>query len=119
MACDSCHDSARAPLITRGTLAPVSRRTRNLYAWKERTPDGRKRQIEAQLFGSKWKISSIHDDEEEWTVHAPPLLDDLIELEKKVFNKYQRKHNAWDQVLGVRKLIEAQLEPGDAKPWED
>ena len=23
----------------------------------------------------------------------------------KVFNKYQRKHNSWDQVLSVRKLI--------------
>ena len=37
--------------------------------------------------------------------HDPPLLEDLEDLELKVFNKYQRKHNSWDQVLSVRKLI--------------
>lgn len=97
----------------------MSRNTRNLYAWKERTDDGRRREVEAQLFGAQWKFTSRCEDEEEWTTHAPPLLDDLIELEKKVFNKYQRKHNAWDQVLGVRKLIVAQWEPGVPLPWED
>ena len=50
---------------------PVSKRTRNLYAWKERTEDGRKRQVEAQLFGARWKLSSICEDEEEWTNVSP------------------------------------------------
>lgn len=96
----------------------MSRRTRNLYAWKERTDDGRKRLVEAQLFGAQWKFTSRFDDEEEWTDHETPLLDDLIELEKKVFNKYQRKHNAWDQVLSVRELIEDMLPDGSAMPWD-
>lgn len=91
-----------APLSSR----PMSKRTRNLYRWKERSPDGRKREIEAQLFGAQWTIQSRFMDEEEWTVHERAPLDDLMELEKKVFNKYQRKHNAWDQVLMVRKLIQ-------------
>jgi hypothetical protein len=85
----------------------MSRQTRNLYAWKTRTEDGQKREVEAQLFGAKWTISSRLVGEEKWTVHSPPLRDDLEELEKKVFNKYQRKHNAWDQVLMVRRMIAA------------
>lgn len=97
----------------------LSKRTRNLYAWKERTEDGRKRQVEAQLFGAQWKFTSILDGEEEWTAHDPPLLDDLLELEKKVFNKYQRKHNAWDQVLMVRRLIEHQWTDGETLPWNE
>lgn len=83
----------------------MSKRTRNLYAWKTRTEDGRKRQVEAQWFGARWKVSSISDGDDGWTLHDPPLLDDLTELELKVFNKYQRKHKSWDQVLSVRKLI--------------
>ena len=83
----------------------MSKRTRNLYRWKDRTEDGQKREVEAQLFGARWKITSRIAGDEEWTVHDPPLLDDLEELEKKVFNKSQRKHNSWDQVLSVRKLI--------------
>ncbi len=99
--------------------ARVSKRTRNLYAWKERTEDGRKRLVEAQLFGAQWKLTARMEDEEEWTVQDPPLLDDLTELEKKVFNKYQRKHNAWDQVLQVRKMIEQLLPEGAKMPWDD
>lgn len=83
----------------------MSKRTRNLYAWKTKTEDGRKRQVEAQLFGAQWKFTSLCAGDEEWTTHEKPLLDDLQDLEMKVFNKYQRKHNSWDQVLSVRKLI--------------
>jgi hypothetical protein len=83
----------------------MSKRTRNLYAWKTRSEDGRKRQVEAQLFGAQWKFTSLCAGDEEWAEHDPPLLEDLEDLEIKVFNKYQRKHNSWDQVISVRKLI--------------
>ena len=78
---------------------------------------GRKRQGEAQFFGARWKISSICDGDESWTLHDPPLLDDLEELELKVFNKYQRKHHSWGQVLSVRKLI-AEKYPDAARDEE-
>lgn len=87
--------------------APVSNRTRNLHAWKTRTADGRKREVRARLFGSKWTLSSRCAGEEEWATHDPPSLEDLRELEEVLFRKYQRKRAAWDHLVGVRKLIEA------------
>ena len=85
----------------------MSNRTRNLHSWKTRTEDGRKREVRAQLFGSKWTFTSRCQDEEDWTKHERPSLEDLKGLEEMLFNKYQRKHGAWDHVQGVRKLIEA------------
>ncbi len=84
----------------------MSNRTRNLFSWKARTDDGRKRQVRARLFGGKWTVTSRCDDEEEWTTHDPPLLEDLVDLEEVLCNKYQRKHVPWEHVAGVRKLIE-------------
>ena len=83
----------------------MSNRTRNLHVWKTRTEDGRKRQVKAQLFGAQWTFVSRCEDEEDWTTHAPPLLEDLEDLEGILFNKYQRKHGSYDHLVGVRKLI--------------
>ncbi|MEM8712946.1 MAG: hypothetical protein AAGG01_18500 [Planctomycetota bacterium] len=83
----------------------MSKRTRNLYAWKTRTEDGEKRQVEAQLFGAKWTFRSMTAGDEDWTNHKRPLLEDLEELESMIFNKYQRKHVSYDQLVSVRKLI--------------
>ena len=88
-------------------LSPMSNRTRNLHAWKTRTDDGRRRQVRAQLFASRWTLSSRCEDEENWTRHDPPLLEDLVDLHEVLFNKYQRKHLAWEHVVGVQRMIEA------------
>ena len=85
----------------------MSNRTRNLHVWKTRTADGRRREVRAQLFASKWTLTSRCEDEADWTTHDPPLLEDLVDLEVVLFNKYQRKHLAWDHLDGVRKQIEA------------
>ena len=92
---------------------------RNLYVWKTRTEDGRKREVRAQRFGSRWELESRHDDEETWTQHTPPLLEDLEVLEEKLFNKYQRKHTSWEHVVSVRKLIEARSPSPESPPAED
>ena len=89
----------------------MSNRTRNLHAWRTRTPDGVKREVRAQLRGAAWTFSSFCKGDEDWTEHDPPSLEDLESLEEVLFNKYQRKHLAWDHVLGVRKLIEAHKGP--------
>jgi hypothetical protein len=89
----------------------MSRRTRNLYCWKTTTEDGVKRKVEAQLFGKKWTFTSLTKGEEDWVEHKNPLLEDLKELETIIFNKYQRKHVSYDQLVGVRKLI-ADWTPG-------
>lgn len=90
----------------------MSRRTRNLHCWKTRTDEGEKREIEAQLFGSQWRIRSRIAGEDEWTDHDEPSLEDLTALEEILFNKYQRKHGNWDHLQSVRKLIE-RLQPED------
>jgi len=92
----------------------MSNRTRNLHAWKTRTDDGRRREVRAKLFASKWTLTSRCKDEEDWTPHDPPLLEDLIDLHGVLFNKYQRKHLAWEHVDGVRKLIEVRGGDTDA-----
>ena len=78
---------------------------RNLFIWKTKTEDGLKREVRAQLFGSKWSFSSQCKGEEEWTKHVVPSLEDLESLETVLFNKYQRKHTSWEHVALVRKLI--------------
>ncbi len=84
----------------------MTKRPRNLHAWKTRADDGRKREVQARLFGSKWTLRSRYADEEDWTIDEPPVLEDLHELHRILFNKYQRKHAAWEHVVGVKKLIE-------------
>ncbi len=88
----------------------MSNRTRNLHAWKVRTEDGRRREVRAQLFGSKWTLTSRCAGDEDWTTHDPPDLEDLEQLESVLFNKYQRKHLAWEHLEGVRKLLEERRE---------
>lgn len=90
----------------------MSKRTRNLHAWKTRLPDGRSREVHAQLHASKWTVTSRDKGEEGWTTHDPPRLEDLVDLHEVLFNKYQRKHLAWEHLQGVRKLIEAKAGPG-------
>lgn len=79
---------------------------RNRHVWKVRTEDGRKREVRAQLFAKQWTLTSRFTDEEEWTEHPTPLLEDLEELYEVLERKYQRKHLAWEYLEGVRKLIE-------------
>ena len=82
------------------------RNKRNLHAWRTSTDDGRRREVRAQLFGSVWTVESREGEEEDWTRHDPPALEDLIELHDVLFNKYQRKHLAWEHLRSVRTLID-------------
>lgn len=85
----------------------MSNRTRNLHAWKTRTTDGRRREVRAPLFGSRWALTSRCEDEEDWTTHDVPLFEDLENLHEILFNKYQHKRLPWEHVVGVKRLIEA------------
>lgn len=76
-----------------------------------RTADGRKRQVRAQLFGSKWTLTARCEDEEDWVTLDPPDLEDLESLHEILFNKYQRKHLAWEHLESVKKLIDARGGP--------
>ena len=44
-------------------------------------------------------------DDESWTYYDVPLMDDLLELRRVLWNKYQRKHLAHEDVAAVDKMI--------------
>jgi hypothetical protein len=94
----------------------MSKHTRNVHVWRTRTADGLRREVQAVLHGSRWELSSRCEDEEEWTAHQPPLLEDLIELHDTLFRKYQRKHLAWEKLEGVQNLIDSMR---DEEPGQD
>lgn len=80
---------------------------RNRHGWKTRTEDGKKREVEAQLFGKRWTLRARVEDEDEWTTYEEPPLEDLVALRGVLFAKYQRKHLALDHLESVERLIRA------------
>jgi hypothetical protein len=87
---------------------------RNLHAWKTRTDDGRKREVNARLFGGIWTFRARISGEELWTSYEEPLLEDLLALREVLFAKYQRKHLAHEHLTSVEKLILAR-----GATWEE
>lgn len=78
---------------------------RNTHIWKHTTDDGERREVRAEKFGGKWRIQAKLKNDENWTYYDVPELEDLIELRRVLFNKYQRKHLAFEDVAAVEKLI--------------
>lgn len=79
---------------------------RNTHVWKHSTEDGGKREVRAEKFGAKWRIQAKLKHDERWTYYEEPELADLIELRRVLWNKYQRKHLAFEDVAAVEKMIE-------------
>lgn len=79
---------------------------RNTHVWKHNTEDGEKREVRAEKFGAKWRIQAKLKHDERWTYYEEPELADLIELRRVLWNKYQRKHLAFEDVAAVEKMIE-------------
>ncbi len=80
--------------------------TRNSHTWKHTTEDGEKREVRAEKFGGKWRLQSKLKHEESWTYHEMAELEDLMELRRVLFNKYQRKHLAYEDVAAVELMIQ-------------
>jgi hypothetical protein len=80
-------------------------RSRNVHVWKHTTEDGEKREVRAEKFGGKWRIQAKLKSEETWNYYDAPPLEDLIELRRILWNKYQRKHLAFEDVAAVDQLI--------------
>jgi hypothetical protein len=78
---------------------------RNTHGWHHRTEDGERREVRASKFGGKWVLQAKLKHDEFWTTYNTPELDDLIELRRVLFNKYQRKHLAYEDVAAVEKMI--------------
>jgi len=88
--------------------------TRNIHVWKHKTEDGEKREVRAEKFGGRWRIQAKLKHDENWTYYETPEMEDLIELRRVLFNKYQRKHLAYEDVAMVEKMIRDR-----GGSWED
>ena len=80
--------------------------SRNIHVWKHNTEEGEKREVRAEKFGGKWRIQAKLRDDENWTYYDVPTLEDLTELRRILWNKYQRKHLAYEDVAAVDRIIE-------------
>lgn len=87
---------------------------RNVHVWKHKTAEGEKREVRAEKFGGNWRVQAKLKQDVSWTYYDTPELEDLIELRLILWNKYQRKHLAWEDVAAVEKMIK---ERGGS--WED
>ena len=81
---------------------------RSQHIWTEKDADGRKREVRAIKFGGKWNLQSKFADEERWTYHDVPLMDDLITLRDIVERKYRRRRASAEDVQSIEKLIHDQ-----------
>jgi len=79
---------------------------RNVHVWKEKTPEGEKREVRAERFGGVWRLQAKVKGEEQWTYYDSPLLEDLVQLRDIVWRKYQRKRLQWDDVASLDQLIQ-------------
>jgi len=80
---------------------------RNEHVWKETTPDGERREVRAVKFGNNWRIQSKLRDEETWTYHDEPSLEDWRQLHDILFRKYQRKRLPYEDVQAIERKIKA------------
>jgi hypothetical protein len=78
---------------------------RNIHVWKRTTEDGEKREVRAEKFAARWKIQAKLKHDEKWTYYEDPPMEDLIELRRVLWNKYQRKHLSYEDVTAVEKMI--------------
>jgi len=78
---------------------------RNSHTWKHWTADREKREVRAEKFGAKWKLQAKLKHDDRWTYYDVPLMDDLVELRRVLWNKYQRKHLAFEDVAEIERMI--------------
>ncbi len=83
---------------------------RNVHSWKHKTEEGEKREVRASKFSKEWKFQSKLRDDEVWTYHDVPSLEDLEALHDILFRKYQRKRLAYDDVEAIEKMLKERRE---------
>lgn len=81
---------------------------RSQHIWTSRDEDGRKREVRVTKFGGNWKFQSKFRDEERWTYHEVPPIDDLRELCDVIFRKYQRRRASAEDFAAVEKMLRDQ-----------
>lgn len=75
------------------------------HVWKERDQDGVKREIRATRFGGVWRLQSKRVDDDSWTYHERPLIEDLLALKDIVERKYRRRRATVDELSSIQRLV--------------
>jgi len=90
------------------------------YIWREKDPDGTKREVRATKFGGAWRFQSKSAHDLQWTYHDVPPLNNLLTLKEIIQRKYQRRRASTEDLASVEKLIRAyennEQEPSNKPP---
>ena len=78
---------------------------RSQHIWKEKDRDGARREVRVTKFGGVWKFQSKTSDEERWTYHDVPSMEDLLTLQDIIARKYRRRRASADDLASVDKLV--------------
>jgi hypothetical protein len=78
---------------------------RSQHIWKDKDPEGKKREVRAIKFGGIWRLQAKSQGELQWTYYDVPLLEDLLTLKDVIFRKYQRRRASAEDLASVEKLI--------------
>ena len=76
------------------------------HVWTERENDGVKREVRATWFGREWRLQSKRSDDERWTYHERPRLEDLRALHELIERKYRRRRATIDELSAIAKLLQ-------------
>lgn len=76
------------------------------HVWTERKEDGVKREVRATWFGHAWRLQSKRSDDEQWTYHERPRLEDLLTLQDLIERKYRRRRATFDELSAIEKLVQ-------------
>lgn len=75
------------------------------HVWTERDQDGVKREIRATRFGGVWRLQSKRADDQSWTYHERPLMDDLLALKGILERKYRRRRATAEELSSLERLV--------------
>jgi hypothetical protein len=75
------------------------------HGWTERDDNDGKREVRATWFGREWRLQSKRAEDESWTYHEHPLLEDLMALKELLERKYRRRRATTDELRAVEKLM--------------
>ncbi|MEO6052755.1 MAG: hypothetical protein ABIP97_01965 [Chthoniobacterales bacterium] len=78
---------------------------RNEHGWIEKTETGEKREMRATKQEGRWRIQSKLPDEELWTYHKNPSVEDLESFRELLKRKYQRRRASYEDVLLIDRMI--------------
>jgi len=73
--------------------------------WKIETEDGGMREVQVRRIAGSWRFRSRLKGVKEWTLHDPPLVEDVHYLRDLMERKYRRRRASLKTVKEVENLL--------------